>query len=301
MNLLQKGDTIRIVAPARKIAEHELIHSIRYLHEQGFDVDFGEHLFDCHHQYAGTDKQRALDFQQAMDNDSIKVIWCARGGYGSLRVIDALDFSRFERRPKWICGYSDITVFHTHINGLLQQPSLHATMPVHIQGAKADFEALNSMLVALQTGTVSYTTPAHPLNRAGKAKGTLCGGNLSVLYALNGSVSDLHTAGKILFIEDVDEYYYHLDRMMLCLKRSNKLTTIAALIVGGMQNMHDNAIPYGQNAAEIILEHCVEYDYPICFDFPAGHCPDNRALIMGGDATLDVDKDEVRFQITARE
>lgn len=298
MKLLQQGDTIRILAPARKISREELVCSVRYLQDKGFNVDFGEHLFSQCHQYAGTDFQRAEDFQQALDDENVKAIWCARGGYGSLRIIDLLNFSNFAKNPKWICGYSDVTVFHAHVNNVLNLPTLHATMPLNVQSEAIQFDMLDTMLSALQTGEVSYSVPSNPMNREGKAEGILCGGNLSVLYALNGSVSDIQTDGKILFIEDLDEYLYHVDRMMMCLKRSGKLKNLSALIVGGMTKMNDNSIAFGKTAEEIILEHVLEYDYPVCFGFPAGHIDDNRTLIMGGNTTLEISQKEVKIQIT---
>ena len=298
MKLLQQNDTIRIVAPARKITEQELGQSIRYLQDKGFNVDFGNFLFCSFNQYAGLDMQRAEDFQQALDDENVKVIWCARGGYGCLRIIDKLDFTNFRKNPKWICGYSDVTVFHAHVNNALQIPTLHATMPINIQGDVCGSEALDTMLSALQTGKIDYTFSSHPINRVGEAKGILCGGNLSVLYALNGSISDIQTDGKILFIEDLDEYLYHIDRIMMCLKRSGKLDKLSALIVGGMTKMNDNSIAFGKTAENIIMEHVEEYDYPVCFGFPAGHIDDNRALIMGGNASLIVNqKEDVHIQI----
>lgn len=299
MELLQPNDTIRIIAPARKIDRDELLHSIHYLQDKGFTVDFGDHLFCSLYQYAGTDFRRAEDFQKALDDKNVKAIWCARGGYGSLRIIDLLDFSNFAKNPKWICGYSDVTVFHAHINEVLQLPTLHATMPLNVQGEAIQYQALDTMLAALKTGMVSYSLPSNPMNREGKAEGSLCGGNLSVLYALNGSVSDIQTEGKILFIEDLDEYLYHVDRMMMCLKRSGKLKNLSALIVGGMTKMKDNAIAFGKTAEEIILEHVIEYNYPVCFGFPAGHIDDNRALIMGGNTTLEINAKEVIVKIKA--
>jgi muramoyltetrapeptide carboxypeptidase len=296
MRLLQRGDTIRIIAPARKITMEELNYSIRLLEEQGYCVEFGENLFGQYHQFSGTDKERIADFQEALDDEKVKVIWFARGGYGSVRMIDCLDFTRFIQHPKWICGYSDVTVFHAYVNTVLNIPSLHATMPLNVQGAEMEINSFNTMLTALQTGKASYSIPFHPLNRVGEASGKLCGGNLSVLYSINGSVTDLQTAGKILFIEDVDEYFYHIDRMMMCLKRAGKLNNLAALIVGGMSDMHDNAVPFGKRAEEIIMEHVAEYDYAVCFGFPAGHIPDNRALIMGKDAQLEVSDEGVILQ-----
>lgn len=299
MDLLQKNDTIRIIAPARKILIEELKYSVQLLKNLDYHVEFGKNLFGQYYQFSGTDKERILDFQEALDDKKVKAIWCAKGGYGSIRVIDHLDFSTFALHPKWICGYSDMTVFHVCINTVIHCPSIHATMPGSIQGGEMDINSFNTLMEILQKGKISYSIPAHPLNRKGKTTGILCGGNLSVLYALNGSVTELQTENKILFIEDLDEYLYHIDRMMICLKRAGKLNKLAALIVGGMTDMHDNIVPYGKTAEEIIMEHVSEYDYPVCFGFPAGHIPDNRALIMGGYGKLDVNSENVTLQMTA--
>jgi muramoyltetrapeptide carboxypeptidase len=301
MDLLQKGDTIRIVAPARKIVMEEINYSVQLLEKHGFHVEFGRNLFGQYHQFSGTDKERILDLQEALDDENVKAIWCARGGYGSLRIIDKLDFSYFFSHPKWICGYSDITAIHACINTTRRCASIHAIMPVNIQGKEEEVNSFNTMLKILQTGKISYSIPAHPLNRNGQATGRLCGGNLSILYAINGSDTDINTEGKILFIEEVDEYLYHIDRMMICLKRAGKFKKLAGLILGGMSDIHDNNIPYGKTAEEIILEHVAEYDYPVCFGFPAGHLSDNRALIMGGVALLKINKERIIFEMTVNQ
>jgi muramoyltetrapeptide carboxypeptidase len=297
MNLLQKGDKIRIIAPARRITLEELDYSVQFLRQQGYIVDFGKNIFEKHHQFAGTDSQRTSDFQEALDDDTVKVIWCARGGYGSLRIIDKIDFSKFKKNPKWICGYSDITVFHAFINNVMNQISVHATMPVNVQGSEKELYSLNTMLSVLQTGKTDYTILSpHPLNRTGAVNGKLCGGNLSILYAINGSFSDINTDGKILFIEDLDEYLYHIDRIMMCLKRAGKLANLSGLIVGGMNDMHDNAVPFGKMVEEIVYEHVAAYNYPVCFGFPAGHIAENRALILGGETCLEVNEKGVNLK-----
>ncbi|MDR1792995.1 MAG: LD-carboxypeptidase [Bacteroidales bacterium] len=297
--ILQNGSRIYIVAPARKVSPNDIRFCIELLKNQGFNVIEGEHLYGSFHQYSGTDEQRLSDLQTALDDTKASAILCAKGGYGCLRLIDKLKFSTFQKHPKWLCGFSDITVLHSHINNVLKMPSLHCTMPTKIMPENAKNASVTTFLEVLQNGKISYNLPANPSNRAGYAKGRLLGGNLSVLYSLLGSVSDVQTAGKILFIEDLDEYLYHIDRMMTALARSGKLAHLAGLVVGGMTDMHDNAIPFGKTAKEIIWEHVQTYNYPVCFDFPAGHIEDNRALILGGNAELYIDNERVKLNMNA--
>lgn len=294
--LLKKGDKVCILAPARKIAECELKSSILLFESYGLIVELGKNIFKQYHQFAGTDQERVSDFQEALNNPDIKAIFCARGGYGTLRIIDKLDFSIFKKYPKWICGYSDVCVLHTHLHRL-GFASLHATMPININNEIFDSESIKTMMQALFNGNISYTIPPHPFNKTGQAEGFICGGNLSLLYAVNGSASEIDTKNKILFIEDLDEYLYHIDRMMLSLKRSHKLSDLNALIIGGMSQMKDNQIPYGKNAEEIILEHVQSYNYPVCFGFPAGHLTDNRAIIFGKKSYINITNDNVFLTI----
>jgi len=303
-----KGDTlltagfnlrkkIRIIAPARKVSLEEIQMAMQLLRSCGYEVDLGKNTLGTYHQFSGTDSERAADLQEALDDDNVSVIWCARGGYGGLRILDRIDFSKFKQNPKWVCGYSDTTALHALINNVLQLPSLHCTMPYNIQNQE-DRNKLpfTTMLTALEEGKLTYEIPTNHLNRIGVGEGKLVGGNLSILYAINGSFSDIKTENNVLFIEDVDEYLYHIDRMMLCLKRAGKLANLAGLIVGVMSEMHDNAVPYGKTVEEIVYEHVAEYDYPVCFGFPAGHIPDNRALIMGGNISLKINSQNVTIQ-----
>jgi len=278
-NPINIGDKVAIVATARKISFEEIEPAIKVFNDWGLEVMLGDNLFKAANQFAGTDEERAADMQQMLDDDSIKAIIITRGGYGTVRIVDALDFSEFLKHPKWIVGYSDVTVLHSHVNNNFGVETIHATMPLNF--TKNTPEALESLKKALFGKKLEYEFDSGALSRAGKAKGILVGGNLSILYSLIGTASDVDTDEKILFIEDLDEYLYHVDRMMINLKRAGKLTKLAALVVGAMSEMNDNAIAFGQTAEEIIFDAVKEYDYPVVFGFPAGHINDNRALIMG--------------------
>lgn len=284
---LQPGDTIGICAIARKVSPPELETAIRTLESWGLFVALGENLFREHNQFSGTDEQRAADLQFFLDDPAVKAVISARGGYGTLRVVDRIDFSTFHRQPKWLIGYSDITVLHSHIFQNFQVASLHATMPINFGKDDYSTETLRKALFGEPLAYKAKNTTAAK-NRPGIVEGQLVGGNLSLLYALQGSVSDLDMRGKILFLEDIDEYLYHIDRMMLSLRRAGKLEGLRGLIVGGMSDMKDNAVPFGATAGQIIAETIRGYDFPVCYGFPAGHDAQNYALVMGGNIRLDV-------------
>ena len=234
-------------------------------------------------------KKGQEDLQSMLDNENIKAILCARGGYGTVRIIDKIDFSGLVRKPKWIIGYSDATVLHSHIQTNYSIETIHAIMPFNFeQWTKLNGQSSETLRKVLFGEKLTYNLTVSTLSRQGKTKGTLTGGNLSILYSLCGSKSDIETAGKILFIEDLDEYLYHIDRMMMNMRRTGKLKLLAGLIVGGMSEMKDNTVPYGKTAEEIILEYVEEYDYPVCFGFPAGHIKDNLALILGRKVELNI-------------
>ncbi len=290
MNLIQpahlkNGDKIAIVASARKISLQELQAAIDTFKAWGLEVVLSKNIFNSDHQFSGTDDERATDLQTALDDDSVKAIISARGGYGTMRIIDKLDFTKFKQNPKWVIGYSDITVLHSHIHNFGIQ-TLHATMPINFS---VSTEAVETMRKALFGEKLFYQLEKHPLNRNGNADAELVGGNLSLLYALTGSASSIHTKGKILFIEDLDEYLYHVDRMMVSLKRYGKLSDLAGLVVGGMTDMKDNQIPFGKTAEEIIMDAVKEYKYPVCFNFSAGHIDKNLAIPLGRRVKLVVD------------
>ena len=286
---LKKGDTVAVVSTARKVKYEELKYAVSLLKKWGLNVVLGKTIGASYNQFAGSDKLRTNDFQAQLDNPNVKAIWCAKGGYGTVRIIDKLDFSNFIKQPKWIMGYSDVTVLHSHIHNLGVE-TLHAQMPVAIEDKTQ--ESKNSIKETLFGNPYEITVSSYKNNRLGNASGQLVGGNLSILYSLCGSPSAIDTTGKILFIEDLDEYLYHIDRMMQNLKRNGIFKGLKGLLVGGMTQMHDNTIPFGKKAEEIILETCEEYDFPIVFKFPAGHIPDNRALILGRKILLKANKEK---------
>ena len=288
-NYLQKGDTVAIVSTARKVSKKELLPALAILKNWKLNVVIGNSIEAEEQQFAGNDKLRASDFQEMLDNPKIKAIWCARGGYGTIRMLDLLDFSNFKNNLKWIIGYSDVTVLHSHLHQLGFE-TLHAQMPVSIETKTA--ACIQSLKNSLFGNNNIIIIPSEASNVTGNTKGVVVGGNLSMLYSLCGSSSSISTKGKILFIEDLDEYLYHIDRMLQNLKRNGMLDQLEGLIIGGMTQIHDNDIPFGQSTEEIILSICNDYNYPIVFNFPAGHIDDNRALILGRKAELIISKTE---------
>jgi muramoyltetrapeptide carboxypeptidase len=290
---LHKGDTIALISTARKIDQSDLSLVVEKLEEQGFLVKLGKHLLAAHHQFCGTDEQRALDLQNAINDQEIKVILCFRGGYGTVRILDKVDFTPLKNNPKWIAGYSDVTALHNALNNL-GIASLHSTMPVNFKNNTHD--ALASLFASLSGEELNYQVDdTYKLNRMGSCQGKLVGGNLSMLYSLCGTKYDIDTNGCILFLEDLDEYLYHVDRMMQNLRLGGKLENLKGLIVGGMTDMNDNDTPFGRQANEIIFEAVAQYDYPVCFNFPAGHINDNRTLKFGVEAKLSISETGTLF------
>lgn len=282
---LKKGDTVAIVATARKIDESTLQPAIKLLESWGLKVILGKTIGREEHQLAGADWYRATDFQEMIDNPEVKAIWAAKGGYGTVRIVDRIDFTNLKRNPKWIIGFSDVTVLHSHINAMNIE-TIHAIMALSTKTATA--QAKETLRKALFGEPLSYKAAAHNFNRVGTASGELVGGNLSVLYSILGSTSETDLSGKVLFIEDLDEYLYHIDRMLMNFKRSGKLSNLKALVIGGMTSMNDNDVPWGKDSLEIIHEIVKEFKFPVIYDFPAGHIKDNRALIFGRNVTVDV-------------
>lgn len=306
---LRPGDTIAILPTARAIVADELRDGIALAESWGLNVRLGAGVGRKHFQQAGTDAERAADLQAAIDDPTVKAIWCARGGYGTVRLMDRIDLTPLTRRPKWIIGFSDITVLHNALHRL-GVASLHAQMP-HNLGVKSE-ATRETLRAALFGGPFSIQAPslkpqastlppgsklgANGLRleaREGMCEGALVGGNLSMLYALRGTPYDIDPAGRILFLEDLDELLYHVDRMVQNLRLSGWFGRLAGLIVGGMSDMHDRnpADPFGQTAEEIIAEAVAPFGYPVCYGFPAGHIADNRALIFGAKAKLSVTRD----------
>ena len=284
------GDTVAITCPAKKLPR-DILDAVKLLESWGLNVVLGETVKASWHQFAGTDELRALDMQRFLDDPNIKAIFAARGGYGTIRIIDRIDFSNFKKHPKWIIGFSDITVLHSHIQAVYKTESIHGQMPLTIpDGSIVSLETLRK---ALFNEALDYKYTSAIKNKSGEANAVLIGGNLTLLVMMAGSVSEQDYSGKILFLEDVGEYLYSLDRMMWNLKRSGKLTNLKGLIVGSFTEMKDNDIPFGQTAEQIIMEHVNEFDYPVCFNFPAGHINDNRALIFGRKVNMLVDEQNV--------
>lgn len=289
---LKKGDLILLIATARKRSQEQVKPAIDILTSWGLRVETGPNVYKEHHQFAGTDEERANDLQWALDHKTAKAILVTGGGYGTLRIIDKVKFAGIKKNPKWFIGYSDATIVHSRLH-TIGLASVHGTMAFQFADHKEATQSVRDLLFGKK---IKYNIVTSTLNRLGIAEGEVVGGNLSLIYALSGSVDDLDTRNKILFLEDLDEQLYHIDRMILQLKRSGKLKGLKGLIVGGMSQMKDNAVPFGKTAEEIIAEAVVEYDYPLCFDFPAGHVPDNRALYFGKKAKLIVTNKKVSLR-----
>lgn len=292
---LSPGDEIRIVSPASVVEKDYIEKTTQSLEKLGYKVSLGKNVFAGYHQFAGEDIKRTEDVQQALDDKEVRAVFCARGGYGCVRIIDQLDFSIFQKNPKWMVGFSDITVFHSHLNIHLKIPSVHSPMPVNFDSPffSENLEQLNNILRGklkeIQLGS-------SPLNRAGNARGTLVGGNLSILYSLQATPYELDTENKILFIEDVGEQLYHLDRMLNNLRLSGKIGRIKALVVGGLTDMQDKKRPFGKSAEEIVGDAIKAFNYPVAFGFPAGHTKNNHPFLLGVDINLEVSKKGSRIQ-----
>ncbi|MCF8427338.1 MAG: LD-carboxypeptidase [Bacteroidia bacterium] len=292
MESLKKGDLVAIAATARKVSKEEMKPAIALLESWGLTVLESEDLYQAENQFAGSDQTRTKSFQKLLDDPKVKAIFCARGGYGTVRMVDGLDFDSFFENSKWIIGYSDITVLHSHLYKKIGYSSIHGPMPINWQKDKLNEESVTFLKKTLFEGTQEISFPKHPLNlRPDDTEGILIGGNLSVLYSILGSNSDLNYDGKILFLEDLDEYLYHIDRMLVGLKRAGKLSNLEALVIGDMSDMKDNTVPFGKSAYEIIAHQVKEFTYPVVFGAPCGHEPRNLSLQLGARYKLSFGKD----------
>jgi muramoyltetrapeptide carboxypeptidase len=291
---LEKGDVIGIVCPAGAMPVEKASECIRVLNEEwGFQTKVGKTLGTAFNYFSGTDEERLNDFQQMLDDDEVKAILCGRGGYGLGRIIDKIDFKKFKKNPKWIIGFSDITILHCHLYTNYYISSLHAPMAAAFNDMGYINRFVQSLKAALEGKKAKYQCDPHEFNKKGEGIGEVVGGNLSLLAHLIGTESDLKTKGRILFLEDTGEYLYNIDRMMYQLKRSGKLSKLAGLIVGGFTDNKDTERPFGQTAYEIIHEIVREYDYPICFGFPISHEKENYTVKVGVGYKLKVGKSKV--------
>jgi muramoyltetrapeptide carboxypeptidase len=285
---LQPGATIGITCPSGYVDRARVANAAAILQQWGYRVVEGETVGNEFHYFSGDDATRLRDLQRMLDDPAIDAILMGRGGYGVSRIIDQLDFSRFMERPKWIAGFSDITVLHNHLHARYGVASLHSVMCGAFRPETAQEDYILSLKAALNGTLLAYDIPSSPFNRIGTAEGIVTGGNVAILAHLTGSVSEVDTDGKILFIEDVGEHLYNLDRMLLNLKRAGKFDRLKALLVGGFTDMQDTERPFGSTVEEIISEKVREYDYPVCFNFSCGHLERNMTLVLGTMHRLEV-------------
>lgn len=284
---LRPGDRVGVLAPASRVDTALLEPAFATLESWGLTVEQGPTLTRQFHQFAGTDAERAADLQRFLEDDGIRAVLAARGGYGVSRLLDGLDFSQFLQNPKWLVGFSDLTALHAHVNQLGVE-TLHGPMPKNFGFDPTGF-SVETLRRALFGEPLRYDLPPHPLNRPGTAEGALTGGNLCLVCHLIGSPSEVDTAGKILFLEDIGEYHHAIDRYLVQLKRAGKLARLAGLLVGQFSDMKDNAdVPYGITPWEMVAEHVASYDFPVAYNFPVSHEADNWALVCGREARLEV-------------
>lgn len=286
---LKKGDLIYLTAPAKAIEEEHILYAKNFFEMEGFNVLISKHCLGQHNYFSGTDEERTQDFQFGLDNPDIKAIVCVRGGYGCIRILDRLQWAGFLQHPKWIVGFSDITLFHQRLQryGI---PSIHGSMPLNFKDNSP--ESLNTLIAALKGEGNSISFPYNSSNKTGTSEGILVGGNLSILYSLLGTDDHNDYSNTILFIEDLAEHLYHIDRMMHAFEKARIFDRIKGLIIGGMTDLQDTTISFGHSIEEIILHHFKYRNIPVAFDFPAGHIIDNRALILGKKCQLEVNEKE---------
>ena len=289
---LKKGDEVGIISPSFFIDENLLAEAVVFLGKWGLKVRVGRNASKRKGPFAGSDEERLSDLQEMTDDPEIKAVLCSRGGYGLSKIIDRIDFSSLIKNPKWYTGFSDITVLHLWLNEVCGIMSVHGEMPLNFNNTEKTSETLSSLKKALFGEPVFYEWVG-PVYRPADVTAELTGGNLSLLFSLKGTKADPVTSGKILFIEDVGEHYYHIDRMMTSFKLSGHLEDLSALVVGGMNKITDIKIPWGKSIEETILDIVSEYDYPVIFNFPAGHIKDNRAIYIGREANIEISGNKI--------
>lgn len=287
---LKVGDTIAIIAPSGVLNDHEnyINKAKKLLESWELNVIIGKNVFNNYGHFSGTDKERTKDFQRALDDKTISAIWCARGGYGAMRIIDDLDYTEYLKTPKWIIGYSDITAIHNDLH-ILGSESIHSIMCKSLEDKDINNDrSIQALKDVLFGNKLSYNFNNKPENKLGKTSGQIVGGNLTLLHGLIGSKSSINTAGKILFIEDLGEYHYHIDRMLISLKRAGYFDNCNGLVVGDFSDLRENTTPFGKNIKEIILDAVKEFNFPVLFDFPAGHEELNMPIILGRNIIMDI-------------
>lgn len=291
---LKSGDKVVLVAPAKTLEKQYLQQAVETVGNFDVNVIRGNALDQQHFQFAGTDEQRFRDLQSALDDEHIKAIFCLRGGHGTYRLLHKLNFTRFSRYPKWIIGFSDITYLHARVQQI-GFCSLHGAMPMNYARHSEETEPIDRIKQLLQHETITYDIAPNPFNKTGQTQGVIVGGNLSVLYGLQATPYELDTTNKILFLEDVGESLYHIDRMMMNMFHSGKLDLLKGLVIGEFNQLKDEKKDYGMSAYEIIQEKVAAFNYPVLFGFPAGHIPRNLPVCMGSEATINVDHQSVQF------